>query len=143
MRSVDDFIEQYLDSQAGADVNEEAQEENADPILSQGSTADEMRRELEQELNKGCWCKDRCFCGLDTKEVYKRILGLRELSKNEKEVYLMGKLDCLNIGKVTRYGEGSESNTHSYCWQISVPGNLSGNSWRWPKAAEKGKDGGL
>ena len=69
--SVDDCIERCLDSQVGADVDE-AQEEDADSILSQGSTADELRQELEQEVSEGCGCKDQRLRSLDTKKIYKK-----------------------------------------------------------------------
>ena len=47
----------------------------------------------------------------DTKEVYKRILDLRELSKNEGKIYFMGKLEGLNMPRRIDVETGSELST--------------------------------
>lgn len=75
-----------------AGIDDFDEEELEGSILSQGSTADELRQELNSEVLKGCGCTQGCIRTVDIDAVYKHILDMREVTKNEKEMYIMGKI---------------------------------------------------
>ncbi len=103
VREINYVVEEFLRNSQPEDAVED--EEQVDSILSQGSTVDELRQELDSEIRKGCGCGQNCLQKVDKVEAYRRILDLREITKNEKEMYIMGKIEALNNVGQTRHGD--------------------------------------
>ena len=62
-------------------------------FCSQASTQDELKNEIEMKMNSGCECTgSNHYQNLDAVMVYDHILSMRELTKAEHDLYLMGKL---------------------------------------------------
>lgn len=54
---------------------------------------DTLRVELEQHMSGDCGCdKKTCWKQFSFNEVYSHILTMRDMEKNEKDAYIMGKL---------------------------------------------------
>lgn len=54
-----------------------------------------LRVELEQNMSGDCGChKKTCWKQFSCNEVHSHILTLRDMEKNEKEAYIMGKLQA-------------------------------------------------
>ena len=62
-------------------------------FCSQASTQDELWYEISIKMNRGCGCVGfNHFACLDVKVIYDHILCIREPTKAEYDIYLMGKL---------------------------------------------------
>ena len=51
--------------------------------------------EVASEFEKGCGCSERCYEQFDVSEVEEYRLSIKELTKTERDMFLMGKLQIL------------------------------------------------
>jgi hypothetical protein len=86
-------------------VRSEVAEANSGACLDPYLSEDKEREQLEQVHLKGCSCKKNCLQSFDIDDVYQQILSLREMSKDEKEMYVMGSLNRAGADQnESRYG---------------------------------------
>ena len=67
---IDTVVHQYTDSQQ---VNEDKEEERHEPVLSQDSTADELKAEIKEAMSS-CDCLASYFSKLKLSDVYDHLL---------------------------------------------------------------------
>lgn len=56
---------------------------------------------LEIKISSGCSCHFNCFDKIQYEEIKDHILTMRELTRDEKDMFIMGKLTCRNSGMDT------------------------------------------
>jgi hypothetical protein len=76
--------------------------EEADPYVSE----DEEKVSVYGKIRKGCGCQNCCMSKLDNLGMYHHVLTVREMSRSEKDLYIMGTLKTIGVDKnKSRYGE--------------------------------------
>jgi len=75
-------------SQSQSQDSDEEDEDVENLPLSQDSNADELLDEIKDHHTKGCPCKRGCPQKLSVADIYKHVLNMRSLEKNEKEMYI-------------------------------------------------------
>lgn len=113
---MDEAAEQFTQSQSQRDAQPEQEEEDDDGPLSQNSQPDELLQEIRAYKQKGCKCKHTCMNSFSVGEVYKHVLDMRTLEKNEKDMYIMGKLNTKSLSSQTRSGDRKRLR-YTYCVQ--------------------------
>ena len=58
---------------------------------------DDIMVKIRQQKETGCGCQNKCLSMFDNVEIFEHILQMRELRKEEKDMYIMGKLKCKDI----------------------------------------------
>lgn len=82
------------------DHSEESDEDEDDGLTcSQDSTSDQLKSEIKQRLER-C-CSANCCKTVSIHEIYNHILNMREITKAEKDMYIMGKLKIKDNRKCT------------------------------------------
>ena len=92
--------------------------------------------ELASEFEKGCGCSERCYEQFDVSEVEEYRLSIKELTKTERDMFLMGKLQILirDPGTAVHAQGCKEATTHScLCFRSSpsLPKGILLPSWYW------------
>lgn len=57
--------------------------------------ADDDEGTISREFSKGCGCEEGCYDRFSVSEIFDFKLSVRELSKNERDMFIMGKLQVL------------------------------------------------
>lgn len=83
---VDDRIYDFLD-QHGDATSDQSEGEETDH-----AEEDEDISHIKQLVKDGCSCKQECSNGIDVEKAFDHILSVREMTKEEKEMYIMGAL---------------------------------------------------
>ena len=127
----DDLTEFDVVVQVTAFISSQPEIEGVDPetvdevdFCSQASTQDELKNEIKMKMNSGCGCigVDH-YQNVDASTVYDHILSMRELTKDEHDMYLMGKL-TVKAGSVTadvkrmRYSMDKRSVKNAFCMHV-------------------------
>ena len=55
---------------------------------------DDIMVKIRQQKENGCGCQSKCLSMFNNGEIFEHILQMRELRKEEKDMYIMGKLKC-------------------------------------------------
>ena len=58
---------------------------------------DDIMIKIRQQKETGCGCQSKCLSMFNNREIFEHILQMRELRKEEKDMYIMGKLKCKGI----------------------------------------------
>ena len=124
MQTLDDLYNEYfptlvpeLSSDSESSSEESADErENAEPdprepdivqefvqnsqeqsMSSQQYSDDDIMRSIQRQRQSGCGCQNKCMSSFQNDEIFEHICQMRELRKEEKEMYIMEKLKCKGI----------------------------------------------
>lgn len=63
-----------------------------------GDEEEDSIRTVKEKVNRGCGCHFKCYEKFQIKEIIDHIFTMRELNKDEKEMYIMGKLKSKSTG---------------------------------------------
>ena len=97
----------HEDSSSDSDLSSDNEnDENAPvPVNVQDHPDDIDRNRVHKMKENGCGCKMKCHSKLSEMQMYEHILNIREMSKEEKEMYVMGALIDCSDGEVTKRGK--------------------------------------
>ena len=96
--------EQVTDFMSSQQEVEGMDPETVDEVqfCSQASTQDELKTEIKMKMNSGCGCTGtNHYQKLDASVIFDHILSMRELTKSEHDLYIMGKLTVKPSGSAT------------------------------------------
>ena len=108
---VDGRVRQFVnskDSDTGAEEHDNIACEDDNSVSGRGSSDDEFDSEkvkISKFLKDGCQCKLECSERLTKKMIQDNIYTVREMTKAEKEMYIMGTLKHRNDGEKTKRGK--------------------------------------
>ena len=78
-------------------IQEFVQNSQDQNMSSQQSCDDEIMSSIQHQRRSGCGCQNKCISNFQNEEIFEHILQMRELRKEEKDMYIMGKLKCKGI----------------------------------------------
>ena len=84
------------------------QEQSNDNQLSDNDSVNSERQHIEKIFSSECGCQTNCFLKLRSyqEQAYELLLSIREYSKSERDIYLLSKLENLEVlSDVTRKGK--------------------------------------
>ena len=84
------------------------QEQSNDNQLSDSDSVNSERQHIEKIFSSECGCQTNCFLKLRSyqEQAYELLLSIREYSKSERDIYLLSKLENLEVlSGVTRKGK--------------------------------------
>ncbi|XP_062571245.1 uncharacterized protein LOC134233284 [Saccostrea cucullata] len=58
----------------------------------------DLEQIVREKVNDGCHCQMKCISNLSFEEIFGHISCMKELSNEERDMYLMGKLKCSGTG---------------------------------------------
>lgn len=93
-------------------AEERATEYVARPYVEINDDVDDIRNAVQENMQTGC-CRNNCYNSIDSNEIYMHILQMRELTSEEKDMYLIGKLKCKGIE-----GNGNEEKRKRYMYSF-------------------------
>ena len=89
-----------------SDLSENENDENLPvPVNMQDPPDDIDRNRVHILKESGCGCKMTCHSNLTEIQMYEHILNIREMSKEEKEMYVKGALIDCSDGELTKRGK--------------------------------------
>lgn len=83
-----------------------------DDILQDQEVVSIPERDIDK-LSTGCTCSEKCFTRLERKVVIEHIQNVRELSKQEKDMYIMG---ALKVNGSTAKKNQDDIKRHRFCY---------------------------
>ena len=101
-RLISDRVSQYLNQ----DSNEGTDEQQSERVGE--NNIDELNE------NFRCHCVNNCFTHFTESEVWEHIYNMREMTKEEKEMYIMGTLKQIGTTKLTLKRKERKRIRHSY-----------------------------
>lgn len=73
-------------------------DQDGDDNDDNGDEEEDSIRTVKEKVNRGCGCHFKCYEKFQIKEIIDHIFTMRELNKDEKEMYIMGKLKSKSTG---------------------------------------------
>lgn len=73
-------------------------DQDGDDNDDNGDEEEDSIRTIKEKVNRGCGCHFKCYEKFQIKEIIDHIFTMRELNKDEKEMYIMGKLKSKSTG---------------------------------------------
>ena len=113
---IDERARQYVQSVVGVDSDSsgesdiEQEHTRVEANLLQSDDPDLAK--IRNYHANGCGCKSHCVSQFSEQAMYTHILDMREMTKNEKEMYIMGSL-TENDRDVTKRGKKRQRSRHS------------------------------
>ena len=98
---LDERVQQYLDDCEHLSDDDHSDEQQETPDYGPDDTDDDLVKVCNFKRN-GCQCSMNCHTKFSKNDMYKHILNVRELNKDDKDMYIMESLgDC---EKETKHG---------------------------------------
>lgn len=80
-----------------------------------GVSGDSDLNRVRDKISSGCSCHFNCFDKIHYEEIKDHILTMRALPRDEKDMYIMGKLKCRNTGI-----DNSDKNASDTCIVLMI-----------------------
>lgn len=94
----------------GDDYSEEIESEDDDNVSCNGNSDIQS---LKEKVLTSCSCGKNCLDSVPLDDIQNSILALRELSREERDMFIMGKLSC-NSNSCTQRGKERKRKRYTY-----------------------------
>lgn len=109
----DDVLRERIDlftRSNGDDYSEEIESEDDDNVSCNGNSDIQS---LKEKVLTSCSCGKNCLDSVPLDDIQNSILALRELSREERDMFIMGKLSC-NSNSCTQRGKERKRKRYTY-----------------------------
>lgn len=109
----DDVLRERIDlftRSNGDDYSEEIESEDDDNVSCNGNSDIQS---LKEKVLTSCSCGKNCLDSVPLDDIQSSILALRELSREERDMFIMGKLSC-NSNSCTQRGKERKRKRYTY-----------------------------
>lgn len=96
------------------DNNEESQSEGEEDTACNGYND---LQSLKQNTTTACSCGKNCLKNIGVEEIQNSILTTKELTRDEKDMFIMGRLMCTGFGSNTQRGKERKRKKYAYYFQ--------------------------